>query len=76
MTYSIRANSPAEMREQIVKWLNQNASNHRIAAAKVSGMHKKEIELARASTYEGAAKFIENVAIVGNNGPFHNSGSG
>jgi hypothetical protein len=54
------------MREQIVKWLNQNASNHRIAAAKINTMHKKEIELARASTYEGAANFIERIDIQSN----------
>jgi hypothetical protein len=61
--YIIKASNPAETQEQIVKLLNQYASNHRIAAAKINGMHKKELELARASTYEGAAKFIENIII-------------
>ena len=64
--FTIKANSPEEVRTQIVKLLNQNASNHRIAASKISGMHKKEIELARASTYEGAAKFIDNISIQRN----------
>lgn len=65
--YILIASTPEEVQEQIVKLLKINASNHRIAAIKIKGMHKKEIELAIASTYEGAAKFIENISIQPNN---------
>lgn len=61
--FVIKASTPEAMRNEIVKWLNQQASNHRIAAAKTAGINKKMIELARATTYEGAAKFLENCTV-------------
>lgn len=64
--FIIKANTPEGMRDQIVKWLNIQASNHRIVAAKLSGIRKMEIELARAGTYEGAAKFLEGCKVEGN----------
>lgn len=61
--FVIQASTPDAMRDEIVKWLNQQASNHRIASCKMASIHKKDIELARATTYEGAAKFLENCTI-------------
>lgn len=61
--FVIKASTPEGMRDQMVKWLNIQASNHRIAAAKISGIRKMEIELARAGTYEGAAKFLEGCTV-------------
>lgn len=61
MSFVIQANTPDETREAIVKWLNLMASNHRIAAAK--RMHKRDIETARATTYQAAADFWGNVKI-------------
>lgn len=61
--FVIKANTPEGMRDQIVKWLNLQASNHRIAASKLNGVHKREIEQARATTYEAAAKFLEGCTV-------------
>lgn len=49
----IQANTPEETRDAVVKWLNSMASNHRIAAAKLAGMHKRDIETARATPISG-----------------------
>lgn len=62
--FVIKASTPEAMRDQIVKWLNSQASNHRIAASKLNGIHKREVELTRAGTYEGAAKFLEGCMVV------------
>lgn len=64
--FIIKANSPEEVRTEIVKLLNLDASYHRIAASKIDGKHKKEMELAKASTYESLAKFIDNLSIQPN----------
>lgn len=64
--FVIKASTPEAMRDQIVKWLNQQASNHRIAHSKLTGLHKREVELTRANTYEGAAKFLEGCTIETN----------
>lgn len=61
--FVIKASTPEAMRDEIVKWLNQQASNHRIASCKMASVRKKDIELARATTYEGAAKFLENCNV-------------
>jgi hypothetical protein len=61
--FVIQANTPDETRDAIVKWLNLMASNHRIATAKLAGMHKRDIETARATTYQAAADFWGNVKI-------------
>lgn len=41
----------------------ETTSNHRIASCKMASVHKKDIELAKATTYEGAAKFLENCTV-------------
>lgn len=61
--FVIKASTPEATRNEIIKWLNQQASNHRIAAAKIAGMHKRELEKTRATTYEGAAKFLEGCTV-------------
>lgn len=61
--FVIKASTPEAMRDQIVKWLNQQASNHRIAASKINGIHKREVELAKAGTYEAAAKFLDGCTV-------------
>lgn len=63
MSYFIKASTPEAMRDEIVKWLNQQASNHRIASCKMASMHKKDIELARAITYQVAANFLANCTV-------------
>lgn len=44
--------------DAVVKWLNGQASYHRIVASKIIGIHKRELELAKATAYEGAAFYI------------------
>lgn len=61
--FVIKASTPEAMRDQIVKWLNLQASNHRIAANKLSGIHKRDVEYARVSVYEEAAKFLEGCTV-------------
>lgn len=61
--FVIKASTPEAMRSEIVKWLKQQASNHRIASCKMASMRKKDIELAIAATYEDAAKFLENCTV-------------
>lgn len=61
--FVIKASTPEAMRDEIVKWLNQQASNHRIASCKMASVRKKEIELARAGAYEGAATFLKGCTV-------------
>lgn len=63
MPYLIKANSPEEARTEIVKWLNNMASNHRIAAARAVRVRWRDEQLLLAAAHEGAARFIENITI-------------
>lgn len=61
--FVIKASTPEAMRNEIVKWLNQQASNCRIAASKIRTVNAKAIELARATTYQGAADFLKGCTV-------------
>lgn len=61
--FVIKASTPEAMRNEIVKWLNHQASNHRIAANKLKGMHATAVELAKAHTYEDAAEFLKDCTV-------------
>lgn len=63
MMFVIKADTPEAMRNEIVKWLNLMASNHRIAAAKINSVKRKMIELARATTYQAAADFLRMATV-------------
>lgn len=75
MPYSIRADTPEEARTEIVKWLNNIASNHRIAAARAVRVRYRVEQTTLAAAHEGAARFIENITIEGSNGIISNSGT-
>lgn len=64
MTFTIKASTPEAMRDEIVKWLKRNASNHRIKQnqARLVGTRKQEQTIAGA--YQEAAEFIERIEIV------------
>lgn len=66
--FIIKASTPEAMRDEIVKWLNKQASNHRIAASNTNGIRKKQTELARATTYESAANFLAGCTVESNDG--------
>lgn len=61
--FVIKASTPEAMRDQIVKWLNSQASNHRVSGriATRKGMQKSEAAIA--DTYEQAAKFLEGCTV-------------
>lgn len=61
--FVIKANTPEAMRDQIVKWLELQASNHRIAARKINTIHRSELQLAKANAYEDAAKFLASCTV-------------
>ena len=63
MTYVIKASTPEELRDEIVKWLNYNATVNRTKARLIRGKIKSEKQFAVASTYEMAASFIEKISI-------------
>jgi hypothetical protein len=59
----IKADTPTEMRDAIVKWLNYSATvkrtNARIARTKTFANEQNKA----ADVYEGAAKFIADITI-------------
>ncbi len=59
----IQADTPEETKNQIVKWLKMNASNHRIAAIKASRVAARIENTHLAAAYQGAAEFLERVKI-------------
>lgn len=61
--FVITVSTPEAMRDEIVKWLNQQASSHRIASVKMASVRKKDIELARATTYQEAADFLKGCTV-------------
>lgn len=61
--FAIKADTPEEMRDQIVKWLKHNASNHRIAAANARLAGTRSHETSMAMAYQGAAEFLEKMAV-------------
>lgn len=62
-SYIIQADTPQETKDEIVKWLKMNASNHRIAAAKSSRVAVKVENTTLAAAYQGAADFLAQVKI-------------
>lgn len=63
MSYHIKADTPEEVRAEIVKWLNYNAGVNRNRARNIRGKIKSEKAFAVAETYELAAKFINDIYI-------------
>jgi hypothetical protein len=64
MTYSITANTPEQMRDEIVKWLKMNASIHRIAAGNTRLVAKRHEETTMGIAYQNAADFLERCEII------------
>lgn len=65
MTYSIKANTPEQVRAEIVRWLNTMASHNRIDAAKAKRVEIFKQKAYEAAAYEAAAQFIEKIIIEG-----------
>ncbi len=61
--FTITANSPEAMRDEIVKWLNHQASLNRNRARMIEGKIKRNKQEAVASAYADAADFLENCGI-------------
>lgn len=61
--FAIKADTPEEMRDQIVKWLKKQASNHRIASANARLAGTRQEERAMATAYQGAAEFLEKMEV-------------
>lgn len=65
MTYIIKADTPEQVKAEIVKWLNSMASHNRIDAGKANRVQTFKHLAVQAATYEAAAQFIENIVIEG-----------
>lgn len=63
MTYIIKASTPEAMRDEIVKWLKMNASNHRIKASNARLVVTRNEETTIGIAYQQAAEFIEKIVI-------------
>ena len=61
----IQANTPEETKHEIIKWLQMNASNHRIAASKSSRVAIKVENTTLAAAYQGAVDFLKMVQFEG-----------
>lgn len=61
--FIIKATTPEVMRDEIVKWLNQQASNHSVAARIASRKGTQHTELAKSQAYKDAAKFLEGCTV-------------
>lgn len=61
--FVIKASTPEAMRNEIVKWLKQQASNHSVAARIASRKGTQHTELAKSQAYDGAAKFLEGCKV-------------
>lgn len=63
MPCSTKASTPEQLREQIVKWLKMNASNHRIKASNSRLVATRNEETTMGIAYQNAADFIERIVI-------------
>lgn len=61
--FVIKASTPEAMRDEIVKWLNDQASIHSIAARIASRKGTQHTELAKSQAYGDAAKFLKNCTV-------------
>lgn len=61
--FVIKALTPEAMRDEIVKWLNQQASNHRVASRIASRKTMQNSEASVAASYEEAARFLAGCVI-------------
>lgn len=61
--FVIKASTPEAMRDEIVKWLNQQASNQRVAASIAKRVNVTLRHNIAAQTYGDAAKFLENCTV-------------
>lgn len=63
MIYTIKASTPEAMRDEIVKWLKMNASNHRIKAGNAVLVGTRKEQTTMGIAYQQAAEFIEKLNI-------------
>lgn len=63
MQFVIKASTPEQMRNEIVKWLKMNASNYRIRASNAMLVVTRNEQTNRAIAFQDAADFIEKVVI-------------
>jgi len=63
VTHHIKASTPEEARDEIVKWLKTMASYRRIDAAKARRVSMNTQLMAVAGAYEAAATYINDMII-------------
>lgn len=62
--YTLRADTPNQAKDEIVKWLLQQASNHRIRASSAVLVRTRKEETSIATAYQAAGDFLAGVEIV------------
>jgi len=60
----VKASTPEQMRDVIVKLIDGWASNSRIKASNAVHVSLRKEQEAKANAYEGAARLIEKLEIV------------
>ena len=63
MMPTIKASTPEATRDEIVKWLKMNASNHRIKASNARLVYIRNEETTMAIAYQDAADYIARMVI-------------
>lgn len=61
--FVIKASTPEAMRNEIVKWLNQQASNHRVDANIAKRINMTLRHNITAQAYTDAAVFLKNCTV-------------
>lgn len=62
-THTVQASTPQEFKEAVIKWLNGQATIHRVTARNAKTVRYEKEHVDKAESLEYAAKFIYDMVI-------------